>query len=179
MKFMSLMNKAFKQKEDGKKNYAFMLLVAGALAILISTLFSSGDKPKTDEKKAQIGEIREAEEKRLEKILCNLDGIKSVKVLISYENSGTLEALTEERVVEKRSMGTDKTGGNEMQTEKKPVFDGSKSIVAKTENMPEIKGVCIFYTGAYDEKTEDKLYRAAKSSLGAELHKIEVVHSEK
>ena len=54
---------------------------------------------------------------------------------------------------------------------------GNKNIVAKTQYMPEIKGVCIFYSGIYSKKTEDKLYRAVKGALGVELHKIEVIHT--
>ena len=85
--------------------------------------------------------------------------------------------MTEEKTMLKKSKNSNETNNTETQIDKKPVFDGNKNIVAKTQYMPEIKGVCIFYSGNYSKKTEDKLYRAVKGALGVELHKVEVIHT--
>lgn len=179
MKFMSVItNFLSKEKtEDKKIKPAVILLMCGVVIILFSGLFTSSGSKKEVKNKPDINEIRTSEEKRLGKMLCKVDGVKDAVVLISYKNSGITEAMTEERSVLKKSQNLKETNNSETQLEKKPVFDGDKNIVSKTEYMPEIKGVCVFYSGTYDKKTEDKLYRAVKGALGVELHKVEVIHT--
>lgn len=179
MKLMSFVNKFFKVKDENKLNPFFIFLTAGVFLVAASLLFSSPNESQTEEKSRKIEDFREQEEKRLKKIICEIDGVKNAEVLISYNNNGVAEAMTEEKTVTRTSDSFDKANNKETQTEKKPVFNGEKNIIEKTQYMPEIKGVCIFYSGISDKKTEDKLYRAAKSALGAELYKIEVIYSEK
>jgi stage III sporulation protein AG len=45
----------------------------------------------------------------------------------------------------------------------------------KNRKTPEIKGVCVFYSGEDTPTARERLYSAVKGSLGVELHKIEVV----
>lgn len=182
MKLTSILSKLFKfnnsDENGGKKgNIAVFLLLGGIFLIAFSGLFSFENKPEETENSTQIFDVRTTEEKRLEKILAKVSGVKSVTVLISYNNNGTTEALTEEKTVLKNSKSLNEINNVETQTEKKPVFDGNKNIVAKTQYMPEVKGVCIFYSGSKDEETENKLYRAVKGALGVELHKVEVIHT--
>ena len=76
----------------------------------------------------------------------------------------------------KNSKNLNEVTSTETQTERKPVYDGEKNVIPKTQYMPEIKGVCVFYSGKDDSITEDKLYRAVKGSLGVGIHKAEVIH---
>lgn len=177
MKLTSMLNKIFKIKSDSKINPSVLLLLGGVLIIALSGIFSFEDKPKETKESSEIYEVREKEEKRLEKILCKVGGVKTASVLISYSNNGITEALTEEKSVLRNSKSLSEINNTETQTEKKPVFDGDKNIVSKTQYMPEIKGVCVFYSGTEDKETEDKLYRAVKGALGVELHKVEVIHT--
>ena len=179
MKFMSVINSFFNKenKEDKKIKPAVFLLVCGVVVILFSGFFSPSPSKKEEKNEPKIENIREKEEKRLERMLSQIDGVKDATVLISYKNSGVTEAMTEERTVLKKSQNQKETSNTETQLDKKPVFDGDKNIVAKTQYMPEIKGVCIFYSGISSKKTEDKLYRAIKGALGVELHKVEVIHT--
>ena len=176
MKFMSIFNN-FLNKEDKKIKPAVFLLMCGVIVILLSGFFSSSP-PKTEEKnEPQIKDFRSNEEKRLQKMLCQIEGIKDAVVLISYKNSGITEAMMEEKTIYKKNGNSNEINNTETQMDKKPVFDGDKNIVAKTQYMPEIKGVCVFYSGISDKKIEDKLYRAVKGALGVELHKVEVIHT--
>ena len=179
MKFMSMFSNFFNKEntEDKKIKPAVFLLICGLVAILFSGFFTSSPSKKEEKNEPQIKDIRSVEEKRLGKMLCRIDGVKDAVVLISYKNSGVTEAMTEEKNVLKKSQNSKETSNTETQLDKKPVFDGNKNIIVKTQYMPEIKGVCIFYSGINSKKTEDKLYRAVKGALGVELHKIEVIHT--
>ncbi len=187
MKLLSLIQSKL-QKKDGESaetekkplNTAVVILLIGLLLIMIPSLFTGKSTKKSDVKsETDIMSVRENEETRLEKILSKIDGVKSVTVLISYNDSGSLEAFTEEKTVFKNQNSKDGNGENESQTERKPVFDGDKNIAQRKRYMPGIKGVSIFYSGEKSEETENKLYRAAHGALGIELHKTEVIHTSK
>lgn len=182
MKLLSLIKTKIFSEEDSSKNkksvnIAAALLILGIVLIAFSSFFPQGGKSENSEKTAyEITDLRDSEEKRLEKILCKIEGVNSVRVLISFSDSGRLEALTEEKTVLKNSKSMSDTASTETQTERKPVYDGDKNVIPKTQYMPEIKGVCVFYSGKNDSITQDKLYRAVKGSLGVGIHKAEVIH---
>ena len=180
MKLLSLIKNKMFPEENGNANKKTVNIITVLLlsGIFLIAFFPSGTKKKNDNKQPsfEITDIREMEEKRLEKVLCRVEGVKSVRVLISFNNNGRLEALTEEKTITKNSQNQYLSAVTETQTEKKPVYDGDKNIIPKTQYMPEIKGVCVFYSGTDDSITKDKLYRAVKGSLGVGIHKAEVIH---
>ena len=181
MKLLSIMSRIFNLNDENKNkktvNIAVLLLFGGIILIAFSS-FSAPSLPKNEKTDSiSISDIRENEEKRLEKVLGRISGVKNVTVMISYKNNGITEALTEEKTVLKNSKGLNEIKNTETQTERKPIYDGNKNVITKTQFMPEIKGVCIFYSGEKSEETENKLYRAVKGSLGIELCKAEVIHT--
>lgn len=182
MKLLQIISRIFNLSDENKNkknvNIAVFLLFSGIILIALSSFSVPAIPKKEKSEEISISDIRSLEEKRLEKVLEKVSGVKNVTVMISYKNSGILEALTEEKTILKNSKSINEINNAETQTERKPVYDGNKNIITKTQFMPEIKGVCIFYSGEKSEETENKLYRAVKGALGIELYKAEVIHTD-
>lgn len=163
--------------ENGKQKniklpFVLILFFIGVLLLILP----SGNKKKTVDKKSyeiDISSYRHNEEKRLNEMLSMVKGVEEAKIFITYADNGVIEVLNEEKNVWKKE-GNGMVG-SETQSEKKPVYNGDNDTIIKKRTAPTISGVCIFYRGDDNEKTRDRLFRAAKGALGTESHKIEIV----
>ncbi len=160
-----------KNSEEADKKIPLILLL-----FIFGVIFLVFPSEKKTENKVSNSELdiisyRENEEKRLNNILSSVLGVKEAEIFINYSDNGYIEVLNEERTVMKKNSNS----LNEMQTEKNPVYNNDKNTVVKKRHLPTVAGVCIFYKGDDDKKTRDRLFRAAKSALGTESHKIEIV----
>ncbi len=180
MKFLKQIIELFKKKEDGdlsKEKFPKRLIVVSVLFLIgtVFLLFPSGDEKKKSQSSYEldISEYRDVEEKRLNTMLSSVKGVEKAYVYITYSDNGYIEVLNEEKVVIKKEGNSDRL--NETQTEKNPVYNNDNNTVVKKRHTPTVSGVCIFYKGDDNEKTRDRLFRAAKGALGTESHKIEIV----
>lgn len=149
-----------------KRNLTFIfILVVGIVFLLLPT-----EKQKSDEKKTDLSyEVTELkEEKRLEKILSSVDGIKKVRVMICFYDKGVKEYYKNE--------SEDRDEKN-MRSDKKMVLtknEGNEEPVLKRELSPDIKGVSIV-ADCKAKGMEDVIYRLTSKALGVDIHKIEVI----
>ena len=171
MKWRSIISK-FTQLDMKIKIISIIFVVA----ILFFTL-PEYNKPntKSDNLSNDIQTLKNTTEKNLSEKLSKIVGVTKAEVIITYEDDGVIEYVTEDKKTEKADSEEGKKTSVQTQVEKKPVISGDKNIIIKSRKAPAIKGVCVFYSGGSDGLTVERLYSAVKGSLGVELHKIEVV----
>lgn len=167
MKWFARLKDSLKTGTNDKKTKIILILfLAGALLMILP---SSPKKQTLSESQVNMINQVNPTPKELEKLLSDLTG-KKVKVLLSYADSGEIEVIREEKI-------TSETTENTVNYEKEgnPVLDSNKNMMIQKQLQPNIKGVCIFYFGPYEESVERTLCRGAASALGAKLHTVEVV----
>lgn len=168
MKWFPPLKEFWKKSSDNKK----IKLIAVFLMIgILLLLFPSPSKKSSNPQEVNTINQQPLPTGELEKLLTDITGNK-VKVLVSVADSGTVEVISEETFTSET-----KSAAGDMQKKRdiKPILDADKNIQIKNKKSPKIKGVCVFCFGTYSRETEELLYRAAKSSLGAELHTVEVI----
>ena len=169
---MKLLIEGFKAL-DKKLKIVGIIFVAAVVFVLIPTPGAKKPQP-GDNINAEV--IKKETEKNLSGKLSKIVGVEKAEIVITYENDGVYEYQTDDKSSLKTENDNDKKTSHQTQTEKKTVFDGGKNTIIKSRKMPEIKGVCIFYSGENSDRIHKSLYNAAKGSLGVELHKIEVIN---
>lgn len=148
-----------------------MIAIACVFFIGVVLIFFPCEKKseKTSEENFyDIESYRKNEEKRLEKMLSQMKGVESATVYISYEDTGSIDVVNEEKSTTKKN-----TQDKEFQTEKTPVYNSDKNTVVKKFTAPKISGVCVFYKGDDSKSTKENISKAVKGALGTEIHKIE------
>ncbi|MBR5239264.1 MAG: hypothetical protein IKW04_01645 [Clostridia bacterium] len=145
-----------------------MLLLIGTILLLFPSSPSkkASNSPPTNMINQQNLPTREFEE-----LLSKITG-HEVRVLIAYADTGEVEVVSEETVTAETKSAT---GALQQKKDQKPVLDANKNIQIKNKHQPRIKGVCVFCFAPYSRETEELLYRAARGSLGADLHTVEVI----
>ena len=158
---------------DRKIKIAGIIFIAATIFVLMP---SSSPKNERVKNNSDIEILKKETEKELNIKLSKITGVDKAEIVITYLNDGFYEYQTDDKSSIRNDDDDGKKTSLQTQIEKKTVFDGGKNTIVKSRRMPEIKGVCIFYSGNEDEKTKLNLYNAAKGSLGIELYKIEVIH---
>ncbi len=166
--FAPLKNFWTKRPKNQKLKLIVMLFL---IAIILLVFPSAPPKKASNSKPVNMINQPDLQAKELESLLTELTGNK-VRVLVAYADSGELEIVREETTTSDTKTAT---GEIQHKTDQKPVLDANKNIQIQNQRQPRIKGVCIFCFAPYEQTTEELLYRAAKSSLGADLHTVEVV----
>ncbi len=168
MKWLIRLKESWKKSPKNMRMKLILMLFAFSIILLI---FPVTPKKASNPQPQNMINQQTLPVQELEKLLTDITG-NQVKVLVAYADSGNVEVISEETVTsETKSV----TGDVQQKRDQKPVLDAQKNIQIKNKYQPRIKGVCIFYFGTYQKETEALLYRAAKGSLGADLHTVEVI----
>jgi stage III sporulation protein AG len=157
-------------KLDKKIRYV-VVIIAAALIFFMLPDFS---KP-SSASKTTLTAVKSDSEKRLGERLSTIVGVTRAQVFITYADDGEIEYVTEDKANTKTDSEDNGKTSSQAQNEKKPVLGGDKNIIVKNRKTPDIKGVCVFYSGEDTGIVRERLYSAVKGSLGVEPHKIEVV----
>lgn len=152
--------------KNGKKsyiNYLYIIFIIGIIILLFGNSIS--DEDKANNKKSEVQENHViTDEKRLVDILSQIKGVGSVSVMITYENSGTANYLS------------DVTYENKDNTEKntKKVVMTSGEPVMYEEKMPEVMGVIVVCDGAENDYVKRNVIEAVCAVTGVYEHKVGV-----
>jgi len=168
MKWLSPLKKFWTKSPKSQRTKLIVMLF---IISLIFLLLPSSSKKELNVKETNTINQPVFPVSELESLLTEITGTQ-VRVLVAYADSGSVEVISEESVVAETEPAT---GNVQHKTDQKPVLDANKNVQIKNKLQPRIKGVCIFCFGEYRRETEELLYRAAKGSLGAELHTVEVI----
>ncbi len=183
-----------------QKDNLIILVLAGVLLVVLSfpikkegkTTSGNSEKELSAEIQAEEGEkfqelynYAEYLEEKLEKVLANMKGVGSVKVMITLETSEEQVVEKDEPIIRDNTTETDSNGGNrviyKMDSGQETVFakEGNTEIpyVSKTV-LPQISGVLIIAQGAGEGKNSQQIAEIAQVLFGVEAHKVKVVAME-
>ncbi len=170
-----------------KKDQWLILFLAGILLLVIAVptsceeSVSGSDTEGTDMSGSESTSADyEAElELRLENVLSCMDGVGTVEVMITFQDSG--ESVVEKDVTysqEDSSSETDGVQESQRQSSEETVYssdsDEGTPYVSKTFT-PTIEGVLVVAEGGDDKSVAADISEAVEALFGVEAHKIKVV----
>ena len=170
---MEIAEKLKNMKKDKKLMTAVVVLcIAGLLLIMLSPLFSGGNRSSPGEAQPDFsemsGDLYCAEiQQRLEAFLRNIEGAGEVKVF--------LKAGGEQRYVY-ATEGKKSISDNRSEEEEKYVLIGGssgRSALVETIEAPEVSGAVVLCSGD-SAVVREQIYRAVSAALGIPTSKIYV-----
>lgn len=166
-----------------------ILIVILAGVLLMAAAFPSGHSSASKESSTTAIEsesmgtdmYEEYVEKRLEKILADVDGVGKVKVMLSIRNSTEKVLAKDETYSEsekKEASDGSSNQTNDTQNISTHIFydtsDGSRPYVVM-ENMPVIDGAIIVCEGGDNKELVNDITNAIYGLLNVPVHKIKVM----
>ena len=169
------------------KDKILILILAGILLMVVT--FPTNNKEKETDKTAtdEVNDnmttdmYEEYVEKRLEKILSDVEGVGDVKVMLSVRNSSEKVLAKDETYSENNS--DEKSSGDTQVTKDTEkisthIFydtsDGSRPYVVM-ENMPVVDGAIIVCEGGDNKELVNDITNAVYGLLNIPVHKIKVM----
>jgi len=182
------------EKGNSKKflTNIIIVLIIGVIILLAASTFID-DKPESnlpldfgnDGKEPTIDDGLIIEdysntlEKKLESILCLINGVGNVTVMVTLDDTAErIPAInttkTEEKTNEKDAQGGIREITREDQSQQVVTNNSNDSLVVIKEVKPSVKGVIVVAEGAEDSQVKEKLYSAVKTVLGISGNKVEI-----
>ena len=120
--------------------------------------------------------------RKLEDILEKIDGAGDVKVMITYQDSGTQVVEKDKNTSENSLEESDSTGGvrstKEQQLQESTVYEeadaGNTPFVSK-ELLPKVEGILIVASGGDNQKVKQNISEAVLALFQVEAHRIKIV----
>lgn len=187
MKMQDFMQKI---KEKKLKRSDWMILVlAGILILIIALPTDTKEKKQAEEAKENISKenntmeaSKDEIERKLEDILEKIDGAGDVKVMITYQDSGTQVVEKDKNTSENSLEESDSTGGvrstKEQQLQESTVYEeadaGNTPFVSK-KLLPKVEGILIVASGGDNQKVKQNISEAVLALFQVEAHRIKIV----
>jgi len=199
--FLRLKNEDGDKPPSKKMGYLIILGLSGILLIIISNIFSSGDRPEqsiqpendtqqisleagktTKDSTSDIAELEAELETELAEMLNKIQGVADTEVMVNLD-------ATNEKVYEKNNIKgqqttdeSDTNGGTrqiEDQTEESQVViirkgDEEVPLLVQTK-QPEVRGVFVVASGAEDPSLKNQIVEAVSRVLDVPTHQISVM----
>lgn len=146
-----------------KNNLIICLILIIGVVLMVAAGTDKKEKPDLA-KEASIDV--EAEEKRLESILSQIDGAGSVSVMVTYY-SGVEKSLA----YETKQNTASREDKSEMSTDKKAIMTDGEPMVVK-EVYPKVKGVIVIADGAGNAAVKQAISEAVAACLDVPAHRI-------
>lgn len=187
MKMQDFMQK-IKEKKLKRSDW-LILVLAGILILIIALPTDTKEKKQAEEAKENISKennTMEASkneiERKLEDILEKIDGAGDVKVMITYQDSGTQVVEKDKNTSENSLEESDRTGGvrntKEQQLQESTVYEeadaGNTPFVSK-ELLPKVEGILIVASGGDNQKVKQNISEAVLALFQVEAHRIKIV----
>lgn len=179
-----------KIKEKKLKRSDWLILVlAGILILIIALPTDTKEKKQAEEAKENISKenntmeaSKDEIERKLEDILEKIDGAGDVKVMITYQDSGTQVVEKDKNTSENSLEESDSTGGvrstKEQQLQESTVYEeadaGNTPFVSK-ELLPKVEGILIVASGGDNQKVKQNISEAVLALFQVEAHRIKIV----
>ncbi|HHT64356.1 MAG: hypothetical protein ACOX4H_01400 [Bacillota bacterium] len=118
-------------------------------------------------------------EKKLEKILSEMEGVGNTSVSIVYEEGPTKEyavnvSTTAKEIEEKDQSGGVRTTNEKTETGQMVMVNGNSEPVLIKESMPKIQGVLIVAEGVNNPVVKERVFKAAQTLLQVPAHRITI-----
>lgn len=178
---------------EGRGNIWLIILLTGLLLLVISipTEEKKGGDQTGGETAAASGEntagqslngrkSAEALEKRLKKVLTEVEGVGEVEVMITLRSSGESIVEKDSRSLsgESEQNGEEKASSVSSEQELTTVYqkaDGEEIPYVKEVMEPEVEGVVVAAQGGENPVTAADITEAVQALFGIEAHKIKVM----
>lgn len=156
--------------KDKKALLIILLAIVGMLLIL----FSGDSRPEKEfTESGSEAEMSKDYEARLEKLISEIEGVGSVRVMITYE-SGEENVFASDKEESFRN-GEQKTKSNYITVDSE---NGESGLKIKSV-YPEIKGVAVVCGGAADPVVKERIISVVSALFDISTKNISVVSSEK
>ena len=187
MKMQDFMQK-IKEKKLKRSDW-LILVLAGILILIIALPTDTKEKKQAEEAKENISKenntmeaSKDEIERKLEDILEKIDGAGDVKVMITYQDSGTQVVEKDKNTSENSLEESDSTGGvrstKEQQLQESTVSEeadaGNTPFVSK-ELLPKVEGILIVASGGDNQKVKQNISEAVLALFQVEAHRIKIV----
>ena len=187
MKMQDFMQK-IKEKKLKRSDW-LILVLAGILILIIALPTDTKEKKQAEEAKENISKenntmeaSKDEIERKLEDILEKIDGAGDVKVMITYQDSGTQVVEKDKNTSENSLEESDSTGGvrstKEQQLQESTVYEeadaGNTPFVSK-ELLPKVEGILIVASGGDNQKVKQNISEAVLALFQVESHRIKIV----
>ena len=187
MKMQDFMQK-IKEKKLKRSDW-LILVLAGILILIIALPTDTKEKKQAEEAKENISKenntmeaSKDEIERKLEDILEKIDGAGDVKVMITYQDSGTQVVEKDKNTSENSLEESDSTGGvrstKEQQLQESMVYEeadaGNTPFVSK-ELLPKVEGILIVASGGDNQKVKQNISEAVLALFQVEAHRIKIV----
>ena len=187
MKMQDFMQK-IKEKKLKRSDW-LILVLAGILILIIALPTDTKEKKQAEEAKENISKenntmeaSKDEIERKLEDILEKIDGAGDVKVMITYQDSGTQVVEKDKNTSENSLEESDSTGGvrstKEQQLQESTVYEdadaGNTPFVSK-ELLPKVDGILIVASGGDNQKVKQNISEAVLALFQVEAHRIKIV----
>ena len=187
MKMQDFMQK-IKEKKLKRSDW-LILVLAGILILIIALPTDTKGKKQAEEAKENISKenntmeaSKDEIERKLEAILEKIDGAGEVKVMITYQDSGTQVVEKDKNTSANSVEESDSTGGvrstKEQQLQESTVYDeadaGNTPFVSK-ELLPKVEGILIVASGGDNQKVKQNISEAVLALFQVEAHRIKIV----
>lgn len=187
--------KSFFGGSDKKKNIenVVIIIIIGVILVIAGSTLFNGKKESPKPIKSEDNGIQQVNknadsndgsdvEKRIEKVLSQIEGVGQVTVLITYVSGKELVPATDIKRSENDTGEKDNGGGtrdiNQSDYESKIAYEeaqgGSKKPIIVKEILPEVKGVIVVADGASDPQVKEDLSKAVRVLMDVPAHKIQV-----
>ena len=187
MKMQDFMQK-IKEKKLKRSDW-LILVLAGILILIIALPTDTKQKKQAEKSKENISKenntmeaSKDEIERKLEDILEKIDGAGDVKVMITYQDSGTQVVEKDKNTSENSLEESDSTGGvrstKEQQLQESTVYEdadaGNTPFVSK-ELLPKVEGILIVASGGDNQKVKQNISEAVLALFQVEAHRIKIV----
>ncbi len=187
MKMQDFMQK-IKEKKLKRSDW-LILVLAGILILIIALPTDTKEKKQAEKLKENISKenntmeaSKDEIERKLEDILEKIDGAGDVKVMITYQDSGTQVVEKDKNTSENSLEESDSTGGvrstKEQQLQESTVYEeadaGNTPFVSK-ELLPKVEGILIVASGGDNQKVKQNISEAVLALFQVEAHRIKIV----
>lgn len=187
MKMQDFMQK-IKEKKLKRSDW-LILVLAGILILIIALPTDTEEKKQAEKSKENISKenntmeaSKDEIERKLEDILEKIDGAGDVKVMITYQDSGTQVVEKDKNTSENSLEESDSTGGvrstKEQQLQENTVYEeadaGNTPFVSK-ELLPKVEGILIVASGGDNQKVKQNISEAVLALFQVEAHRIKIV----
>lgn len=187
MKMQDFMQK-IKEKKLKRSDW-LILVLTGILILIIALPTDTKEKKQAEEAKENISKenntmeaSKDEIERKLEDILEKIDGAGEVKVMITYQDSGTQVVEKDKNTSANSVEESDSTGGvrstKEQQLQESTVYEeadaGNTPFVSK-ELLPKVEGILIVASGGDNQKVKQNISEAVLALFQVEAHRIKIV----
>ena len=185
--------KNISKKKWGREEWIILILVGVFLLIVFMPSFEKDEQnrkegevmPVTEQKKydADTYSYNQQMEKRLEEVLRSIDGIDSVKAMITYKTSEEEVVLKENSKITERTTEEDSQGGKrEIDSESMEEMvcyaqvGGEKTTPYVTYTVaPKVEGVLVVVGGKNASLLRAQIVKAVQALFNVESHKVVVI----